>query len=206
MSFPQPCSCCLCFLLQQKTIMEPISAVLTGITGGLKLFSGIKGLFGGDDDAQRYIDNARAAEQAWYRRNYYNDYLNSSMARAAIKRVEETLSKNARRNRAYAAIGGATPEYSLAASAEGLRSMDGLMTNLAAAESDRRRNADLQHLNNLNSIGNSEMSLRNTSRQQTDADLLGGLSLIADAVKGAKWGVEKKTVDTKQQTDEKQGQ
>ncbi len=170
--------------------MEPISTVLSGISGGLKLFSGIKGLFGGDSDAQRRFDNARAAEQAWYKRNYYNDYLNSSMARAAIKRVEETLSKNARKNRAYAAIGGATPEYSLAAAAEGMRSMDGLMTNLAAAESERRRNVDLQHLNNMNSINSSEMSWNNAFKQQTDADLVNGLALIADAVKGAKWGME----------------
>lgn len=180
--------------------MEPISAVLSGITGGLKLFSGIKGLFDGDDDARRMYENARAAEQAWYKRNYYNDYLNSSMARAAIKRVEDTLSKKARQGRAYAAIGGATPEYSLAASAEGLRSMDGVLTNLAASESERRNGVDEQHLSNMNSINSNEMSWNRGVRKQADADLIGGLSLIADAVKGVKWGKEEETPKDNQGT------
>ena len=170
--------------------MEP-SAVLTGISGGLKLFSGIKGLFDGDSDAKRLFDNTRAAEQAWYKRNYYNDYLNSSMARAAIKRVEDTLSRNARQNRAHAVIAGGTPEYSLAASAEGLRSMDSLLTDLASRESQRRQSVDSQHLENLSSFADNETSWNRSVKLQADKDLANGLELIADAVKGVKWGKEK---------------
>ena len=166
----------------------------------IEIVFGIKGLFDGDDDARRMYENARAAEQAWYKRNYYNDYLNSSMARAAIKRVEETLSKKARQSRAYAAIGGATPEYSLASSAEGLRSMDGLVTNLAARESERREGVDAQHLSNLNSINSNEMSWNRGVRKQADTDLMNGLSLIADAVKGVKWGKEEEAPKDNQGT------
>ena len=190
MFFLQPSGSLSCFLLQQKRFMEP-SALLTGISGGLKLFSGIKGLFDGDSDAKRLFDNTRAAEQAWYKRNYYNDYLNSSMARAAIKRVEDTLSRNARQNRAHAVIAGGTPEYSLAASAEGLRSMDSLLTDLASRESQRRQSVDSQHLENLSSFADNETSWNRSVKLQADKDLANGLELIADAVKGVKWGKEK---------------
>ena len=78
--------------------------------------------------------------------------------------------------------------------------MDGLLTNLAASESERRNGVDAQHLSNMNSINSNEMSWNRGVRKQADADLIGGLSLIADAVKGAKWGKEEETPKDNQGT------
>ena len=114
--------------------MKLLSGIMTGLTGGLQLYSGVKRLFGERErkrEAERILANARANEQAWYKRNYYNDYFNSSMARAAMKRVEDTLSRNSRQNRAYAAVTGATPEFSLARNEQGLNALDNVATNIA---------------------------------------------------------------------------
>ena len=171
--------------------MKLLSGILTGLTGGLQLYSGVKRLFGGRDRrADRIMANARAAEQAWYKRNYYNDYFNSSMARAAMKRVEDTLSKNSRLSRAYAAVAGATPETTLAQNEQGLNTMDNMMTNLAAQESERRSSVDAQHLENQSSLY--EQELKNLTYDDTGGDphLKGGLSLIDKAIEGVNWGNE----------------
>jgi hypothetical protein len=183
-----------CFIISfaaKNKIMKLLSGILTGLTGGLQLYSGVKRLFGGKDRrADRIMANARAAEQAWYKRNYYNDYFNSSMARAAMKRVEDTLSKNSRQNRAYAAVTGATPETTLAQNEQGLNTAESMMTNLAAQESGRRSSVDAQHLQNQSSLYNQE--LKNLEYDDTggDPDLIGGLSLIHKAIEGVNWGNE----------------
>lgn len=183
-----------CFIISfaaKNKIMKLLSGILTGLTGGLQLYSGVKRLFGGRDRrADRIMANARAAEQAWYKRNYYNDYFNSSMARAAMKRVEDTLSKNSRQNRAYAAVTGATPETTLAQNEQGLNTMESMMTNLAAQESDRRSSVDAQHLQNQSSLY--EQELKNLTYDDTgiDPNLKGGLSLIDKAIEGVNWGNE----------------
>ena len=183
-----------CFIISfaaKNKIMKLLSGILTGLTGGLQLYSGVKRLFGGRDRrADRIMANARAAEQAWYKRNYYNDYFNSSMARAAMKRVEDTLSKNSRQNRAYAAVTGATPETTLAQNEQGLNTAESMMTNLAAQESDRRSSVDAQHLQNQSSLY--EQELKNLTYDDTgvDPNLKGGLSLIDKAIEGVNWGNE----------------
>lgn len=96
--------------------------ILSGLNGALGLYSGVKGLFGAADarDKQKaLLKRAAAVEDSWYRRNYFGDFLNNSSARAAIKRVEKTLSRQNKQNRAYAAINGTTPEYSIARTARG---------------------------------------------------------------------------------------
>jgi hypothetical protein len=183
-----------CFIISfaaKNKIMKLLSGILTGLTGGLQLYSGVKRLFGGRDRrADRIMANARAAEQAWYKRNYYNDYFNSSMARAAMKRVEDTLSKNSRQNRAYAAVTGATPETTLAQNEQGLNTAESMMTNLAAQESGRRSSVDAQHLQNQSSLYNQELKNLEYDDTGDDPDLIGGLSLIHKAIEGVNWGNE----------------
>lgn len=172
--------------------MKLLSGIMTGLTGGLQLYSGVKRLFGGKDRrAERILANARANEQAWYKRNYYNDYFNSSMARAAMKRVEDTLSKNSRQNRAYAAVTGATPELTLAQNEQGLNAVDNIFTDIAAKESVRRDSVDAQHLQNQSSLYNQELhNLANENDSLVDPELLGGVSLIERAIEGVNWGNE----------------
>lgn len=177
-----------------KKVMALVNSILTGLAGGLQLYSGVKNLFSDNyGRARKSLEKSRAAENAWYRRNYYNDYLNSSMARAAMKRVEDTLSRNSRQNRAYAAVMGVTPEVSLARNEQNLQVVDNMMTNLASQESARRASVDAQHLQNVNSLNGQQMSLDMNNRSSVDPELIGGLSLIERAIDGVNWGKEEKT-------------
>lgn len=173
--------------------MKLLSGIMSGLTGGLQLYSGVKRLFGEKErqrEAERIVANARANEQAWYKRNYYNDYFNSSMARAAMKRVEDTLSRNSRQNRAYAAVTGATPELSLARNEQGLDTLSNMVTNIAAQEDSRRASVDTQHLQNQNSLYNQELRNLTYDDSGADSELLGGISLIDRAIEGVNWGNE----------------
>ena len=181
----------------KNKIMKLLSGIMTGLTGGLQLYSGVKRLFGEKErqrQADRILANARANEQAWYKRNYYNDYFNSSMARAAMKRVEDTLSRNSRQNRAYAAVTGATPEMSLARNEQGLDALGNVVTNIAAQEDSRRASVDAQHLQNQSSLYNQELQNLMYDDSGGDAELLGGVSLIDRAIEGVNWGNELKKI------------
>ncbi len=181
-----------------KKIMKLLTGIMTGLTGGLQLYSGVKRLFGGKDRrAERIMANARAAEQAWYKRNYYNDYFNSSMARAAMKRVEDTLSRNSRQNRAYAAVTGSTPEMSLAYNEQGVKAAENMATNIASQESDRRASVDAQHLQNQNSLYGQQLKAQMYDDSGGDEELLGGMSLIEKAIEGVNWGNEFKNLKKK---------
>ena len=170
--------------------MGVLTGIMTGLVGGLQLYSGVKGLFRDKQaGARRALANTRAAEQAWFNRNYYNDYLNNSIARAAMKRVENTLSRNSRQNRAYAAVSGATPEMLLAANGQGLSAMDNLVTTLA------------DHLKNVSNFENQQAALDAYRKPNIDPELVGGMSLIEDALAGVNWGKE----NDKKQGERQQG-
>lgn len=182
--------------------MGVLTGIMTGLVGGLQLYSGVKGLFSDKQaGARRALANTRAAEQAWFNRNYYNDYLNNSIARAAMKRVENTLSRNSRQNRAYAAVSGATPEMLLAANGQGLSAMDNLVTNLAAQNDSRRASLDADHLKNVSNFENQQAALDAYRKPNIDPELIGGMSLIEDALAGVNWGKE----NDKKQEERQQG-
>ena len=169
--------------------MAVLSGVLTGISGGLQLYSGLKSLFGDDNEkAKSALSKARAAEQAWYKRNYYNDYLNGSMTQSVMKRVRDTLSKNSRQNRAASAVMGTTPEVVLANNSQNLRTMENMLTNLASYEEQRRASVDAQHLQNLYSLNNQQLALE--MDEKDNHNLLNGVSLLNKAIDGVNWGKE----------------
>lgn len=175
-----------------KKLMSAFT-ILSGLNGALGLYSGVKGLFGAADarDKQKaLLKRAAAVEDSWYRRNYFGDFLNNSSARAAIKRVEKTLSRQNKQNRAYAAINGATPEYSIASNQQGLHTMENLMTNLAAQDDARKQNIDAVHRNNKQALMNSELSNLSMDERMAAQSASNVFNLLEDALMGINWGRE----------------
>ena len=167
--------------------------VLTGLNGALGLYSGLKGVLdknAASKKARELRDNAKAEEAGWYRRNYYESFMDNTAAKAAMKRVENSLRQNNRQNRAHSVIMGATPEYSVAANEQGLRSMENMMTNMAAQESDRKSQVEAVHRQNKNAFLNNELSeLANDERMATAA-ASNGYNIFQNALLGALWGKE----------------
>lgn len=168
--------------------------LLNGLTGALGLYSGVKGLFDSASLARkqkRLLADAKAEESAWFKRNYYGNYLENSMAKAALKRVENTLHRQNAQNRAYARVNGATPELTRARNAQGLRSMENLMTNMATQSDTRRENIYAQHMQNKNAFRNRELAMLQYEEQRAGNSMLGGAQLVKNALLGMNWGKQK---------------
>ncbi len=170
-----------------------ISGILSGVSGAVGLYNGVKGLFDSANAARKQkqlIADAKADESAWFKRNYYRNYLDDTMTRAALKRVEQTLHNQNRQNRAYAAINGATPEYSIARNEQGLRSMENIMTNIASQSDTDRRNVENMHRQNVSALRNAQLNNLYSDERVAAADALGGMKLLNDALAGLNWGRE----------------
>jgi hypothetical protein len=169
--------------------------VLTGLNGALGLYSGVKGMLDASKASKSAKDlrnRAKAEEEGWHRRNYYENYLDSSSAKAAMKRVENTLRKQNAQNRAHSVISGATPEYSLARNEQGLRTMENMATNLASTDSNRKSQVDAMHRQNKNAFLNSELNELAMDERLAVSTAGNGLNLLQNALLGVEWGKERR--------------
>lgn len=156
---------------------------LIGLAGGLA-----SSIIGGSQQAkaarkqQHQIEQQRAREDAWYNRNYYENYVNSAEAQAAIKRVEDTLRRRNQQAQAQAAITGATPEQALAQQANDQQMMGDVVSNLAARGDARRRDVDAQHQARMAGI-EAQQAQQYALNEQGGAQLMAnGGSLIGSAL------------------------
>ena len=83
---------------------------LSALSGGLGMAQAAKAR----RQQQALINKQAASNEAWYQRNYYQNYLESSEARSAMKRVEYTLRRRSQQAEGQAAVTGATREAVLA--------------------------------------------------------------------------------------------
>lgn len=170
------------------------SKFITGASGAMGLLSGVKGMFDSADAARKQkhlLQDSKAEEAAWYKRNYYGDYLNSSVARAAMKRVERTLHNMNKQNRAYTAVSGATPELTLARNRQALNSMENVISDLAAQDDVNKSRIDSIHRQNLNNLNNLEIGQLNIDEQNAASSAISGFNLLNNALLGATWGKER---------------
>ena len=168
--------------------------IMTGINGALGLYSTVKGLIDSSESKKKQSKLRRDAqneENAWYRRNYYGNFMDNAASKAAIKRVENTLRRNNEQERARSIITGSTPELSVARNEQGLRTMENVVNNLAAADGNTKRNVDMAHKQN-------NLAMKSAEQQQLSLDELmaksaaqSGYNLMQNALLGVKWGKER---------------
>lgn len=171
-----------------------LSMVMTGLNGALGLYSGVKGVLDAakaSESRKQLRSKAKAEEEGWYKRNYYENFLDSTAASAAMKRVENSLRRQNEQNRARSVVTGATPEYSLARNEQGLRSMDNVVTNLASMDDNRKSRIDAMHRQNRAALLNGELNDTAMDERMAVAAAANGLNLFQNAMLGAKWGKER---------------
>lgn len=170
-----------------------ISMVLTGLNGALGLYSGVKGMLDKKEASKKADDlrnKAKAEEAGWYRRNYYSNFIDSTAAKAAMKRVENSLRRSNEQNRAHAIVTGGTPEYSIARNEQGLRSMENVLTNLAAQDDARKTQVDAMHRQNRNAFLNNDLNYLAMDEKMATTAANNGLNLFQNALLGVQWGKE----------------
>lgn len=118
---------------------------------GSAVLGGLGTLYGAYKDAKSAKQEAelarqRAVGEAWYDRNYYQDYLNTVEAQNALKRVRNAWDERTREARARQAITGGTPEQAQAVAEAGGEAMGETVGNLAAQGQQNKAAIDAQKL------------------------------------------------------------
>jgi hypothetical protein len=192
-SLQQPYSFVVMFLLQQKKVMA-LPLIMTGINGALGLYSTVKGLIDSSESKKKQSKLRRDAqneENAWFRRNYYGNFMDNAASKAAIKRVENTLRRNNEQERARSIITGSTPELSIARNEQGLRAMENVVNNLAAADGNAKRSVDMAHKQSNLALKSAEQQQLSLDERMAKSAAQSGYNLMQNALLGVKWGRER---------------
>lgn len=147
-----------------------MSLLATGLALGSALFGAYKSAKAAKKQENEAKDQ-QAKENAWYRKEYYKNYLDSEEARAAMKRVEDTLNKQNQQAQATATITGATPESVIARQESDNKLLDNVATGIAANATARKNQVSDQH--QANQIGLSQQRMA-----QHSIDEIGGAQLM----------------------------
>lgn len=149
-------------------------AIGTALALGVGAASLVSGIFGARRTARkqrRLLADQKARNEAWYKRNYYGDVLNSVGAQNAMKRVRDWWGKEARQARARQAISGGTPEQATAVAEAGAQAMSNTVGDIAAQGEEQKRAADAQKLQMDADVAAQESAIEE-ARQQAGANLI----------------------------------
>lgn len=156
-------------------IIGTATSLASGIYGGVKSAKAAK-------QQKSLINEQQAKNDAWFNKNYYQNYLDSSEARAAIKRVENTMKKRNEEAQATAAITGATPESVLAQQENNQKLMSDTIDNLAARSDVRKEQIDAVNQQNQQNIMNMRMGQLQANEAGGSQVMNNGFGLIGSAL------------------------
>lgn len=114
---------------------------------------------------QELLRQQRAADEAWYARNYSQDFLNSGEAQDAIRRVKEAWGERMQEARARQAITGGTPEQMAQVEKVGAKAMGDTVASLAAKGDAIKRGVDAQK-NEMDRQANAQEAQMSASAQE----------------------------------------
>lgn len=162
-----------------------IGAILAGasLAGGLA-----SSIFGASKSAaaareqRKLIDNQEAKNNAWYERNYYQNYIDSSEGKAALKRVESTLRRRNQQTDAQAAITGATPESVQAHEQGNAEILDNTVSNLAARSDARKDSIDAINQQNQGNITQQRMGQQQLNESAGAQLVSNGIGLVGSGL------------------------
>lgn len=155
-------------------ILGAVGGLASGIFGGIKSAKAAR-------EQQRLINEQESKNNAWYNRNYYQNYMESAEAQAAMKRVENTLKKQNQEARATAAVMGSTPEAAVAQQQANNEILDNTATGLAAQATQRKMQVDAANQQNKNAILNARLGQSQMNEQGGAQLMSNGLGLIGSA-------------------------
>ena len=124
-------------------------SVIGLIGAGVGLASTLYGAHKGAKSAKEQeaeLARQKAANEAWYNRNYYQDYLNTVEAQNALKLYKNAWAERTKEARARQAISGGTAEQAQAVAEAGGEAMGNMVGNLAAKGQQDKAAIDAQKL------------------------------------------------------------
>lgn len=135
-------------------------------------------------EQRRELARQRAANDAWYKRNYYQDYLNTVEAQNALKRYRNAWAEQTQQARARQAVTGGTSEQAQAVAEAGGEAMGDMIGNLAAAGQQNRQAIDAQKLAMDANLSQQQAAIAE-AEQQAGANLINsGIAVATSALQG----------------------
>lgn len=150
-------------------------SLASGIAGGIKSAKAAK-------EQKKLINEQERKNQEWYNKNYYQNYLDSAEAQAAMNRVEKTLQRQNQEARAAAAVTGATPEAALAQQEANNQLLADTAAGLAAQGTQRKAQIDAVNQQNQNVIAQQRMGQAAANEAGGASIMNSGLGLIGSAL------------------------
>lgn len=150
-------------------------------------------------EQRREMARQSAANEAWYKRNYYQDYLNTVEAQNALKRYRNAWAEQTQQARARQAVTGGTPEQAQAVAEAGGEAMGNVMGTLAAQGQQNRQAIDAQKLAMDANLSQQQAAIAE-AEQQAGANLINnGIGVATSALQGyePKEKITPPPVDTK---------
>ena len=148
--------------------IDPITASIAA-AGALSSIGG--GIFG-SRKARRAAKRERellrqkeAANEAWYARNYHEDYLNSVEAQNALRRTREAWNDRLSRERGRQAVTGGTPEQMARVHEAGGEAYGETVAALAAQGSANKRAVDARKAEMDNDVLTARSAIANAEQQ-----------------------------------------
>ena len=177
-----------------------MSITLGLIGAGVGLASSLYGAHKSAVEAKKQeqeLARQRAANEAWYNRNYYQDYLNTVQAQNALKQYRNAWAERTKEARARQAISGGTPEQAQAVAEAGGEAMGNMVGNLAAKGQQNKAAIDAQKLAMDNNLSQQQMQIAE-QRQQAASNLMsGGASMLTSGLQSLDGGFKKADVAPK---------
>ncbi len=155
---------------------------------GSAVLGGVATLYGAYKDAksakeqEKELARQRAANEAWYNRNYYQDYLNTVEAQNALKRVRNAWEERTREARARQAITGGTPEQAQAVAEAGGEAMGETVGNLAAQGQQNKAAIDAQKLAMDTNLSQQAAQIAENRQAAAQQLMAGGASMITSGL------------------------
>lgn len=130
------------------------------------------------------LERQRAMQEAWYNRNYYQDYLNTVEAQNALKRYRNAWAEQTQQARARQAVTGGTPEQAQAVAEAGGEAIGNVMGTLAAQGQQNRQAIDAQKLAMDTNLSQQQAAIAE-AEQQAGANLINsGIAVATSALQG----------------------
>ena len=149
------------------------------------------------EEQENELAKQRAANEAWYKRNYYQDYLNTVQAQNALKRYRNAWAERTKEARARQAISGGTPEQAQAVAEAGGEAMGNMVGNLAAQGEQNKAAIDAQKLAMDNNLSQQAAQIAE-ARQTASSNLMSsGTSMLTSGLQAMDGGIgyaDKKSV------------
>lgn len=156
-------------------IIGAAAGLASGIAGGIKSANAAR-------EQQNLINQQKAQNDAWYNKMYYQNYMDSSEAQAAMKRVEDTLRNRNKDAQAQAAVTGGTQESVIAQQANDQKLVGDVVESLAARSDEQKRQADYMKQANDSAIMQQQLAQLQANESGGSSLMGSGTSLIGSAL------------------------